>query len=132
VIAGDNSMGHAAVTIFICVTCRSKNDDAERPGRRLFDALAARLGSGGDVTVTPVECLAVCKRPCTIAVAAAGKWSYVVGDLDPESDADDVVTMALHYGTSADGIVPWRERPHSFRRGIVSRIPPLASRGVSG
>ena len=32
----------------------------------------------------PVECLSVCKRPCTVALAAPGKWTYVVGDLDRE------------------------------------------------
>lgn len=125
-IAGDSSMGRATVTVFICITCRGKGNDAERPGGRLFDALAARLGSHGNVAIKPVECLAVCKRPCTVAMAAAGKWTCVVGDLDPESHADDVVAMALRYAASEDGIVPWRDRPQSFRSGIVSRIPPLA------
>jgi predicted metal-binding protein len=78
-----------------------------------------------DVRVTPVECLSVCKRPCTIALMAAGKWTYVVGDLDPEVHVDDVVSMAARYGLTENGIVPWRERPQSFRKGVVSRIPPL-------
>jgi predicted metal-binding protein len=78
--------------------------------------------------VTPVECLSVCKRPCTVALAAGGKWTYVVGDLDPESQVDDVVDMALRYGASGNGIVPWRERPQSFRKGVVSRTPPLGFR----
>jgi predicted metal-binding protein len=118
---------HAAVTVFVCVTCRGKVDDAERPGRLLFDALTERL-HGRDVAVSPVECLSVCKRPCTVALAAAGKWTYVVGDLDHHSHADDVVDMALHYAASGNGIVPWRERPQSFRKGVVSRTPPLGFR----
>ena len=56
---------------------------------------------------------------------AAGKWTYVVGDLDPEVHVDDVVSMAVRYGLTDNGIVPWRERPQSFRKGVVSRIPPL-------
>ena len=113
------------VTAFICVTCRGAGGD-ERPGRLLFEAVTRSLHvrTGSNVTVTPVECLSVCKRPCTIALTAAGKWTYVVGDLDPDADVDDVITMAVRYGQTNDGIVPWRERPLSFRKGVVSRIPP--------
>jgi predicted metal-binding protein len=114
-------------TMFICVTCRGHGGDDERPGRVLFDAVKSRLPAHSDcnVTVTPVECLSVCKRPCTVALMAAGKWTYVVGDLDPDSHVGDVVTMAVRYGQTNDGIVPWRERPQSFRKGVVARIPPL-------
>ena len=48
--------------------------------RRWPNALAAE-----GVAVQPVECLSVCKRPCTVALAAPGKWTYVVGDLDRET-----------------------------------------------
>ena len=119
--------GRTSVTVFICVTCRGFGGDDQRPGRLLFDAVTSRLRScvDCDVRVTPVECLSVCKRPCTIALTAAGKWTYVVGDLDPEVHVDDIVNMAVRYGLTDDGIVPWRERPQSFRKGVVSRIPPL-------
>jgi predicted metal-binding protein len=124
-ISGNRFMGH--VTAFICVTCRGKDEDTERPGRELFDAVMARLGGRGDddLTVTPVECLSVCKRPCTVALSAPGKWTYVVGDLHQREHVDDVIATALRYGATGDGIIPWRERPLSFRRGVVSRVPPL-------
>jgi predicted metal-binding protein len=117
----------SCVTAFICVTCRAGDTGEEQPGRLLFDAVASKLDSRAerDVTVTPVECLSVCKRPCTIALVASGKWTYVVGDLDPEVNVDDVISMAVSYRLSDNGIVPWRERPQSFRKGIISRIPPL-------
>jgi predicted metal-binding protein len=114
------------VTVFICVSCKAEDVSAERPGRLLLDTVMARLAAGTDqVVVRPVECLSVCKRPCTVAMAGAGKWTYVVGDLDPQSHADDVITAALSYRASDNGIIPWRQRPQSFRKGIVSRIPPL-------
>jgi predicted metal-binding protein len=119
-------MNHSAVTAFVCVTCRG--EDAEtRPGRLLLDAVTAGLRAVAEcgVTVTPVECLSVCKRPCTIALAAPGKWTYVVGDLDHQQHVDDIINTAVRYGTTADGIIPWRERPQSFRKGVISRIPPL-------
>ena len=115
-------MEYSPVTVFVCISCRGTSDDSEWPGRDLFEALTAE-SSGA--TVTPVECLSVCKRPCTVALAAAGKWTYVVGDLNHRDHAGDTIEMALRYGKAAGGIVPWRERPMSFRKGIISRVPPL-------
>ena len=50
-------------------------------GPGLFEALGERLASEPDIALKAVECLSVCKRPCTVALAAPGKWTYVVGDL---------------------------------------------------
>ena len=123
-------MSDTAVTAFICISCRGKDGGAERPGRLLFDAVTASLRgrAGYGLTVTPVECLSVCKRPCTVALAAPGKWTYVVGDLDHTNHVQDVVATALRYGVTEDGIIPWRERPESFRKSVISRIPPLGFR----
>ena len=95
-------------------------------GPGLFEALSERLVSEPDIALKAVECLSVCKRPCTVALAAPGKWTYVVGDLDRESHLEDIVIAARRYAASPEGIVPWRERPLSFRKGVVSRTPPLA------
>ena len=116
-----------AMTIFICVTCRGPKDADDRPGQALYDSVTAKLRQSDDpaITVTPVECLAVCKRPCTLALAGAGKWTCVVGDLDPETHAGDVIEAARSYIASDTGIIPWRQRPVAFRKGVVARIPPL-------
>ena len=114
------------VTLFVCVTCRHPDSEGIMPGRALFDAVEARLAEAGDVALRSIACLSVCKRPCTIAMAAPGKWTYVVGDLDAEVNLDDVVDAARKFAATADGIIPWRERPLSFRKGVVSRTPPLA------
>lgn len=123
-------MGEPSTTVFICVTCKGPGESGERPGRALYDAVVARLSTASEtaVTVVPVECLAVCKRPCTVALAGTGKWTCVVGDLDPETNVDDVVVAALGYQASETGITPWRQRPVSFRRGVVSRTPPVGFR----
>ena len=52
-------------------------------GPGLFEALGERLAAEPDIALKAVECLSVCKRPCTVALAAPGKWTYVVGDLTP-------------------------------------------------
>ncbi len=118
----------AAATLLVCVTCKS---EAGLMGPSLFEALGERLKSEPGIALRAVECLSVCKRPCTVALAAPGKWTYVVGDLDRDLHLDDLVIGARRYAASPDGIVPWRERPLSFRKGVVSRTPPLASVGMA-
>ena len=113
------------VTVFVCVTCKGPDADNEPRGRLLFKAVRARLPSSGKVAFTPVTCLAVCKRPCTVALAGAGKWTSIVGDLDHEMHAGDVIVAALSHAATEDGIIPWRQRPPSFRKGVVARVPPL-------
>ena len=110
-----------AATLLVCVTCKS---DEGEVGAALYEALGARL-AGDAIVLRPVECLSVCKRPCTVALAAPGKWTYVVGDLDSREHVEDVVAAARRYAAAPDGLVPWRERPLPFRKGVVSRTPPL-------
>jgi predicted metal-binding protein len=112
-----------AAALLVCVTCKS--DDGPL-GQGLFDALGERLAATPEVALRPIECLSVCKRPCTVALAAPGKWTYVVGDLTRESHLEDIVTVVGLYAASPEGVVPWRQRPLSFRKGVVSRTPPLA------
>ena len=119
-------MANPDVTIVVCVSCRGGGDEESRPGAIFLDALRARLETRGiAIAVESVECLAVCKRPATIAFAAPGKWTYVIGDLDVDAHVDDVIAAAQSYGATENGIVPWKERPACFRKGVVSRTPPL-------
>jgi predicted metal-binding protein len=118
-------------TLFVCVSCRRPLGDGEdsfdQPGRDLAEAIKARLQDGEQarLTVATVDCLAVCKRPCTVALSGADKWTYLIGDLDPESHVDEIVAAARSFAVTANGIVPWRERPASFRRGVIARVPPI-------
>ena len=117
-------------TIFVCISCRrGLGDDEEafdQPGRLLVEVIAAKLQGNGDdrLAVSGVDCLAVCKRPCTIALSATNKWTYLIGDLDPDTQADEIVAAARSFAASENGIVPWRERPASFRKGVIARVPP--------
>ncbi len=120
-------MSKTDVHIVVCVACRDGADPDGRPGARFLDALRTRLAARNlQILAEPVECLAVCKRPATIALAAPGKWTYVVGDLDG-AHVDDVIDSAQRYGESENGIVAWKDRPACFRKGVVSRTPPLPS-----
>lgn len=114
------------MTIFVCGSCKAGEDGVDRPGARLIDRLSARLaGEGGDILIRSVDCLAVCKRPATISFVAPGKWTYVVGDIDVETHLDDVIAAARAYADSETGVVAWKQRPMFFRKGVISRVPPL-------
>jgi predicted metal-binding protein len=118
----------AKTTIHVCVTCKAADDPAEpksgRAGARLHAALAEQAGEGIDIA--PVECLSVCKRPCTVGFAAAGKWTYIYGDFPPEA-APEILAAAALYANAPDGLIPWRQRPDALKKGVVARLPPLAS-----
>jgi predicted metal-binding protein len=121
------------VTLHVCVTCRPPDGpeaEADRPGSQLYRALQARLAEAEpplDIRLEPARCLSVCKRPCTVAVSSPGRWSYIYGDLDPAISLDAILDGVRRYAATSDGIVPWRERPQEFRKGVVARIPPLNS-----
>ncbi|MBV1703700.1 MAG: DUF1636 domain-containing protein [Hyphomicrobiales bacterium] len=112
--------------IDVCVSCRAAGDPAEpregRPGARLAAALESVATDG--IEIARVDCLSVCKRPCTIAFSARGKWTYVYGDFGPDAAAD-VLVCARTYADATEGIIPWKERPEALKRGVVARIPPF-------
>ena len=116
-------------TVFVCTSCKRRLGDGEgnfdHPGPELAERLRALLADDPSITVTAVDCLAVCTRPCTIALAGDGKWTYVVGDLDNAAHCADVAGMARAFAATGNGIVAWRERPQAFRKGVISRVPPL-------
>jgi predicted metal-binding protein len=117
-----------ATTLHVCVTCRvgEDGDAGPRPGRRLYDALIdaqRRKDKSPSFRIVEVECLSNCNRGCSVALSGPGRWTYVYGDLD-QTSIDDVITGAERYAATADGLVPWRERPTIFRKGVIARIPP--------
>jgi len=119
-----------ASKLFVCITCRllgETSEDAQaRPGARLMKILSQRLEDGGhDIEIVPVECLSNCNRGCTVAVSGPGKWTYVIGALDPEQHADDVVQFARLHHAQPDGLPVWRERPVHIRKNTIARVPPL-------
>ncbi len=115
-----------AATLYVCITCKAGEivaEGAAAPGARLFAALQTHpLPS--DLRMVPVECLSACNQGNAVALQGAGKWGYVYGRLTPD-DAADIIAGASAYAKTADGIVPWRERPIIFRKQSLARIPPL-------
>ena len=117
--------------IYVCVSCRAAGQPLEpreeRAGFQLFADLAAHQGAqDAAIRLVPVECLSVCKRPCTVSFAAPGKWTYVYGDLSASASAATILAGAKLYAAAADGIIPWKQRPDAMKKGVVARVPPLS------
>jgi predicted metal-binding protein len=114
-------------TLHVCLTCRSEgaDPDAPRAGAALHAALADALADDAALRIVGVECLSNCRRACTVALSGPGRWTYVYGDLSPLDDVAAICDGARRYVAAADGLVPWRERPERFRKGVIARVPPL-------
>jgi predicted metal-binding protein len=115
-------------TLHVCVTCLAgeDRDTLPRAGRRLHDRLVEALRRQDDppnFRIVEAECLSNCDRGCSAALSGPGRWSYVYGDLR-ETAVDDLLAGASRYAATTDGLVPWRERPIIFRKGVIARIPP--------
>jgi predicted metal-binding protein len=111
-------------TLFVCITCRREGDSpvGPRAGLRLRAALEHEAG---DLEVVGVECLSNCRYGCSAAVSATGKWTYVVGHLDPEQHAGDMAAFARLHRSSIDGLTVWRDRPQHVRNNTIARVPPM-------
>jgi predicted metal-binding protein len=129
------TISDTAVTLHVCVTCRAGEEGQEnqadqaapRAGRRLHDALAEaqrRQDGAARFRIAEVECLSNCDRGCSAALTGPRRWSYIYGDLS-EASVDDLLLGASRYAATEDGLVPWRERPTIFRKGVIARIPPF-------
>lgn len=115
--------GPAPAVVSVCTACRPGDMDAAEPqGAAFAAALTAALADRPDIHVCPADCLAVCRRPATLAFSGLARWTYVVADL---TDIADAAAFARAYADSPNGIVAWRERPLAIRKGVVARVPPL-------
>ena len=113
-------------TLYVCTTCKAGEavlDGDPRPGAQLHAALTAEPAPDG-VRIIGVECLSACNTGCAISLSKPGAWSYVYGRLTLD-DVPAILEGTAKYAATADGIVPWRDRPTVFRKQSIARIPPL-------
>ena len=124
-VSSADSDALTGVTVVVCASCRDEtgSDAHPRAGELLADD-TRRAAADDNIRVRTAECLGNCKRRLSAAILRDGCWSYVFGDLTATSGAD-LVTGAKLFATSTDGLIPWRGRPDSLKRGLVARIPPL-------
>ena len=114
-----------AAIVYVCITCQhpGEADTEPRPGA-ILAAATAKAAEGSGVVIKPVRCLANCTRGLSAAVRCNGSWTYVFGSLDAAC-ASALVDGARLLASAADGIMPWRGRPQSLKRGLIARVPPI-------
>jgi predicted metal-binding protein len=121
------AMNGDPIDLLVCIKCRRELDipeDGTRPGAALHKALTG-AALPDNVRLKAVECLSNCSSGCSIALRGGpGRWTYVYGNLLEDSHVETVVEGVRAYAGTADGIVPWRERPEHFRKNCIARIPP--------
>ncbi len=100
----------------------------QRPGARLLAAVERRdEAERAGLDIVAVECLSNCQRSCSAAVTAPGKWTYVIGGLDPDLHAADILAFARLHQAHEQGLPVWRERPVHIRKNTIARVPPVQS-----
>lgn len=118
----------APVEVLVCSTCRAgmpTDMEGPRPGAQLAEALMA-MDWPENVTVKTTECLSNCDSGCSVAVrGGSDRWTYVYGNFTGGEDAELAHEGLVKYAQTADGLVPWRERPQHFRKNCIARIPPM-------
>jgi predicted metal-binding protein len=119
-------------TVMVCITCRGAtdltavpDDDSPRPGSILADATTLAAADAPDISVQRIRCLGNCSRGPSAAVRSENAWTYIFGGLDPARDGPSLILGAQLLAQAADGIMPWRGRPESLKRGLIARIPPI-------
>jgi predicted metal-binding protein len=121
----------AKPVLHVCTTCRMGQElvpGEDCAGRRLHDAVAAQLAAhpAPPVELREVKCFSACQRGCAIAIAAPGKWTYLLGGLEAGL-ADDLLAYGATYAASASGAVLPSRRPESLRSAVIGRIPSFVS-----
>jgi predicted metal-binding protein len=119
------SMSPATAIVNVCITCRMAGaGEGPCAGAQMFDALVpAMQAQAPEATLRRVQCLGVCKRPATVAVSAPDGYTFVFGDLEPQSGAEAIAAFVRSYRAFAHGFVPWSARPELLRSRLVARIP---------
>ncbi|MEM8871848.1 MAG: DUF1636 domain-containing protein [Pseudomonadota bacterium] len=113
--------------ITICTSCRHKGIEC-RPGYKLIERLRQSLAEAGDAIpdafeISGVACMAGCDRPCTVAYHSTKKATYLFGDIDPETDIEDLVAFAKQYACLHDGWCASAGRPGKLRKTTLARVP---------
>ena len=122
--------------LFVCTTCGSKWENGRRvgtsEGERLLQELVVlhrEWDLAAEFPIQAVGCMSACSRSCAISFAAAGKHTYLFGDIsatDAEIPLNNILHCAEKYYQHPTGVLPWAERPAPLKQGILAKIPPLS------
>ncbi|AFY76706.1 MAG: DUF1636 domain-containing protein [Hydrococcus sp. C42_A2020_068] len=117
--------------ILVCSTCASVWQDGKRVGhsggQKLLEELTQQSQNwshASKFTIQSVECMNACNNSCVIAFTAPGKFTYLFGNLNRDSNSCNAILKCANlYFQKSDGMMPWSERPDPLKKGIIARIP---------
>lgn len=120
-------MGRPTNRITVCTSCKHKGEQC-RPGYELIAQLRAAIDAAGDAiseefVVSGVACMAGCDHPCTVGYHSTRKATYLFGDIEPDTDIDDLVAFARQYAVLRDGWCSSVDRPGKLRKNTLARVP---------
>jgi predicted metal-binding protein len=111
--------------VTVCTSCRlAGTEQGDAQGKHLLAAVQDAAVAEPNITVRGTQCLSICKRVCSVSLSGEGAYTFLFGDLSPETDAGAVVAMAKACANAPYGFITWKERPEVLRKGIIARIPP--------
>jgi predicted metal-binding protein len=121
----------SSTTVLVCITCRLASDGVDAPcsGAALAEATSLAARGAPDICVQRIRCLGNCTRGPSAAIRHQNTWTYLFGHLDPAHDATALIAGARLLAGAHDGLMPWRGRPESLKRGLIARVPPLSFGG---
>lgn len=113
--------------ISVCTSCKYKGTTC-KPGYEMIEKLRTAIDAAGDAIpeefeISGVACMAGCDRPCTVAYYGSRKATYLFGDIDPETDINDLVEFARQYAFLQDGWCSSVDRPGKLRKSTLARVP---------
>ena len=113
--------------ISVCISCKHKGT-ACQPGYELIAKLREAIDSAGaaipeDFEISGVACMAGCDRPCTVGYHSSRKATYLFGDIDPDTDIEDLVSFARQYAHLHDGWCSAFDRPGKLKKSTLARVP---------
>ncbi len=119
--------------LFVCKACATNyiegKPQGQSGGQQLLEQLQ-ELHSDWELRdefqLQEVGCMSACSRSCAVSFVAAGKYTYVFGDLPAQESAAAVLNCAKLYFANPEGYLAWADRPKPLKNGILARIPPLS------
>ena len=113
--------------ITVCTSCKHKGTSC-KPGYELINKLRTAIDQAGEAIpeefeISGVACMAGCDRPCTVAYYGSRKATYLFGDIDPDTDIQDLVEFAQQYAYLHDGWWSSVDRPGKLRKSTLARVP---------
>ena len=124
-------------SLLVCTTCASTWQNGKKVGISGGEILLKELSKlhqdwdkRSQFEIFAVSCMSACSHACVVTFAAAGKYSYLFGDLPSDAENISVTTKAIltcaeTYSDRPDGMLPWKERPEPLKSGVIARIPAL-------